>query len=69
VFGVAVLASIFSSYGGYGTPQSFVDGLTPAIWVGAAFVLVGALAAFAIGQRKPKAAELGAPVLEAGSMK
>jgi hypothetical protein len=69
VFGVAVLASIFSSYGGYGTPQSFVDGLTPAIWVGAAFVLVGALAAFAIGQRKPKAAELGAPVFEAGSMK
>ncbi|HZM19452.1 MAG TPA: DHA2 family efflux MFS transporter permease subunit, partial [Gaiellaceae bacterium] len=35
VFGVAVLASVFASYGGYGTPQSFVDGLTPAIWVGA----------------------------------
>jgi nitrate/nitrite transporter NarK len=69
VFGVAVLASIFSSYGGYGTPQSFVNGLTPALWVGAAFVLVGALAAFAIGRRKPRAAELGAPVFEAGSMK
>src|SRR5438874_10735938 len=27
VFGVAVLASIFSHYGGYGLPQEFVDGL------------------------------------------
>jgi ABC-type glycerol-3-phosphate transport system permease component len=48
VFGVAVLSTIFSSYGGYGTGQSFVDGLTPAIWIGAAIVAVGALAAFAI---------------------
>ena len=43
VFGVAVLASVFASYGGYGTPQSFVDGLTPAIWVGAIVVGAGAL--------------------------
>ena len=35
VFGVAVLASIFAHYGGYGTAQTFVDGLTPALWVGA----------------------------------
>src|ERR687885_1239256 len=28
VFGVAVLASIFSRYGGYGTGTSFVDGMT-----------------------------------------
>jgi EmrB/QacA subfamily drug resistance transporter len=69
VFGVAVLASIFSSYGGYGTPESFVDGLTPAIWVGAAFVFVGALAAFAIGRRKRQAAQVGEPVFEASSMK
>ncbi|HEY7207649.1 MAG TPA: DHA2 family efflux MFS transporter permease subunit [Gaiellaceae bacterium] len=53
VFGVAVLASIFSQYGGYGTGQSFVAGMTPAVWVGAALVGVGSLAAFAIG-RKPK---------------
>src|SRR3954454_5128390 len=39
VFGVAVLASIFSQYGGYGhgpgAGDHFVDGLTPALWVGA----------------------------------
>ena len=43
VFGVAVLASVFASYGGYGTPQTFVDGLTPALWVGAIVVAIGAL--------------------------
>jgi EmrB/QacA subfamily drug resistance transporter len=48
VFGVAVLASIFSSYGGYESGQAFVDGLTPAIWIGAAIVAAGALAALAI---------------------
>ena len=36
VFGVAVLASVFARYGGYGTGQTFVDGMTPALWVGAA---------------------------------
>jgi EmrB/QacA subfamily drug resistance transporter len=48
VFGVAVLASIFSRYGGYGAPQTFVDGLQPAVLTGAAVVAVGALAAAAI---------------------
>jgi EmrB/QacA subfamily drug resistance transporter len=51
VFGVAVLASVFSQYGGYGTGQSFVDGLTPAIWVGAVVVALGALAALLIPRR------------------
>ena len=48
VFGVAVLAAIFAGYGGYGTPESFVDGLVPAVWVGAAVVGLGALAALAV---------------------
>ena len=52
VFGVAVLASIFSHYGGYATGQTFVNGLNPAIWVGAAVVGVGAIAAFAIPHRR-----------------
>ncbi|HEX7084046.1 MAG TPA: DHA2 family efflux MFS transporter permease subunit [Gaiellaceae bacterium] len=52
VFGVAVLASIFSRAGGYGTPQTFVHGLTPAVEVGAALVAVGALASFAIRRRR-----------------
>jgi EmrB/QacA subfamily drug resistance transporter len=51
VFGVAVLASIFSRYGGYGSGPSFVDGLTPAIWVGAVVVALAAVAALAIPRR------------------
>src|SRR5215475_12109128 len=52
VFGVAVLASIFAHYGGYGTGESFVNGLTPAIWVGAVVVGLGAVAALFIPGRK-----------------
>jgi EmrB/QacA subfamily drug resistance transporter len=55
VFGVAVLASIFTHYGGYGLPQEFVDGLRPAVAVGAAIVGLGALAAFAIPARRRRA--------------
>jgi EmrB/QacA subfamily drug resistance transporter len=54
VFGVAILASVFSHYGGYGSRDSFVDGMTPAVWIGAAVVAVGSLAAFMI-KRTPKA--------------
>jgi len=56
VFGVAVLASIFSSAGGYGSGQHFVDGLGPAVWVGAVLVALAAVAALAIPRRK-RAAE------------
>ncbi|MGY1942410.1 MFS transporter [Nocardia asiatica] len=41
--GVAVLASVFAGSGSYLDAQSFVDGLVPAVWVGAAIVAVGAL--------------------------
>ena len=41
VFGVAVLASIFARVGGYETAESFVDGMVPAVYVGAALVAVG----------------------------
>jgi EmrB/QacA subfamily drug resistance transporter len=53
VFGVAVLASVFSHYGGYTSGTAFVDGLNPAVWVGAGVVALGAVAAFAI-KRAPK---------------
>jgi len=56
VFGVAVLASIFAHVGGYGTGQSFVDGMTPALFVGAGVGALGALAAFMI-PRRPRATE------------
>ncbi len=43
VLGVAVLASVFTGSGGYGTHQAFVDGLFPAMWVGVAVLAAGAL--------------------------
>ncbi|MFF7731302.1 DHA2 family efflux MFS transporter permease subunit [Streptomyces sp. NPDC008001] len=49
--GVAVLASLFSARGGYGSPQRFVDGLVPALWAGVAAVALGALAALLIPAR------------------
>jgi MFS family permease len=52
VFGVAVLASVFSAAGSYLTPVSFVHGLTAALWVGAAAVGVATLAAIAIPPRQ-----------------
>jgi EmrB/QacA subfamily drug resistance transporter len=51
VFGVAILASVFASYGGYGSGQQFIDGMNPAVYTGAAIVGVGALLAFAIGKQ------------------
>jgi MFS family permease len=58
VFGVAVLAAIFAQKGGYATDQTFVDGMTPAVWVGAAMVGIGALIAFAIPTRRRHAPAL-----------
>jgi EmrB/QacA subfamily drug resistance transporter len=66
VFGVAVLASVFAHYGGYGTGQTFVDGLVPAIYVGAGFVAAGAVAALGISRKvRRQEAEVPAAVLAA----
>ena len=64
VFGVAVLASIFARYGSYRTPETFVHGLTPAIWVGAAFVALGALAALFMAGRRRAPQQALEPALE-----
>jgi EmrB/QacA subfamily drug resistance transporter len=61
VFGVAVLATVWSQYGSYSSGPSFVDGMTPALWIGAAVVLAGAVAAFLIPRRR-RAAEVAVPV-------
>jgi EmrB/QacA subfamily drug resistance transporter len=58
VFGVAVLASIFSHFGGYQTSASFVHGVTPALYVGAAIVGVGAIAAAFIPRARKRPAEV-----------
>jgi EmrB/QacA subfamily drug resistance transporter len=52
VFGVAVLASVFAAIGGYASPDTFSAGLNAALWVGAAVVGLGTVAAFGIPGRK-----------------
>jgi EmrB/QacA subfamily drug resistance transporter len=67
VFGVAVLASVFSHAGGYRTAETFTHGTTTSVWVGAAVVAVGAVAAGLI-RHKPaaaRAAEAADALLEA----
>jgi len=56
VLGVAVLASVFTSAGGYTSPQEYVDGLIPAVWVGAAVLAAGALVALLVPGRPAGAA-------------
>ena len=54
VLGVAVLATVFTGAGGYASPQAFVDGLVPAIWVGSAALALAALVALLVpGKRSP----------------
>jgi EmrB/QacA subfamily drug resistance transporter len=48
VFGVSILASVFSTYGGYGAPELFVRGFGPALYVGAALVAVAAIVSVAL---------------------
>ncbi|MGN6868387.1 MAG: MFS transporter, partial [Solirubrobacteraceae bacterium] len=45
VLGIAVLATVFTSHGSYLSPQTYVSGLVPAMWVGAAVLAAGALIA------------------------
>ncbi len=56
VFGVAVLSSVFSASGSYISSQSFVDGLKPAVAVGAGIVAIGAVAALGIRRLRPDTA-------------
>jgi predicted MFS family arabinose efflux permease len=59
VLGVAVLASVFTSAGGYGSPQAFVDGMIPALWVGVGVLAAGMLVtlAFPFGRRSHEEAK------------
>ncbi|MEU0738371.1 MFS transporter [Streptomyces sp. NPDC006134] len=57
--GIAVMASVFSAQGGYETPQTFVDGLRPAVAAGSGVVALAGLAALLIparGRNTPPAA-------------
>ena len=48
VLGISVLATLFTSHGGYTSPQAFVNGLIPAVWVGAAVLAAGAVVALVL---------------------
>jgi EmrB/QacA subfamily drug resistance transporter len=60
VLGIAVLATVFTSNGSYASPQAYVAGLTPAMWIGAAVLAVGALVAlvFPFNTREGAAAQM-----------
>jgi MFS family permease len=62
--GVSVLATVFSGSGGYATPQSFVDGLVPALWVGAAVLVVGSLVGLAVPRLRAAPAQPLEPLPE-----
>src|SRR4051812_22352888 len=53
--GVAVLASVFATNGSYASPQAFTNGMTSAIWVGAAVLAAGAVIALLVPGRGRRA--------------
>jgi EmrB/QacA subfamily drug resistance transporter len=46
--GIAVLSSVFTSYGSDRSAEDFVNGMHPAVWTGVGVVVLGALAGLAI---------------------
>jgi EmrB/QacA subfamily drug resistance transporter len=66
VFGVAVLAAVFSHVGGYGSGQGFSNGMNASVLVGAVIVALGAVAAFAMpGRIRREPVEVAEPLAEA----
>jgi EmrB/QacA subfamily drug resistance transporter len=65
VLGIAILATVFTSHGSYTTPQAYVDGLVPALWVGVAVLGAGALIA-AVLPFSTRASAAANAVAEAG---
>jgi hypothetical protein len=64
------MSSIFSAQGGYETAASFVDGLRPALVVGAGVVaLAGGAALLIPGRRSRKAAVVEETVAVAGGVR
>ena len=61
VLGVSVLATVFTAHGGYASPQDYVDGLVPAVRVGAAVLFAGALVALLVPSKRRQAATASVP--------
>ena len=64
VLGIAVLGAIFSSHGGYASGQDYVNGMTVAVYAGAAVVAVGAITALLVPSRRTGRSELDLVVPE-----
>ena len=58
VLGIAVLGAIFSSHGGYASGQDYVNGMTVAVYAGAAVVAVGAITALLVPSRRTGRSEI-----------
>ncbi|MDT4927937.1 MAG: hypothetical protein QOF92_804 [Pseudonocardiales bacterium] len=65
VLGIAIVSAVFAASGSYASPQSFRDGVAPALYVTAAIALAGAGAGLFLAGRKVRSAPLVAPVREA----
>ena len=63
---MAVLATVFSGSGAFTSPQGFVDGIVPALWVASAVVALGAVVALLLPRRaRPGRASAAEAVREA----
>ena len=56
VFGVAILASVFTRPGSYSSPEAFAEGFRSALWIAVAFSAIGIPLALSL---KPTASALG----------
>ena len=54
VLGVALLTALFAAKGGYGSAHVFVNGLVPALWLGAALVAVAFVASLLVPKPQPQ---------------
>lgn len=63
VLGLAALGAVFSARGGYTDGQTFIDGLRPALLLGAAAVLVGAGATALLPARRRPDVPAAEPIL------
>ncbi|HEX5146163.1 MAG TPA: DHA2 family efflux MFS transporter permease subunit [Conexibacter sp.] len=63
--GVSVLSTVFAGAGSYASPQAFTDGMTQAVWVGAAVLAAGAVCALFVPGRA-RQAEMAAASRAAG---
>ena len=57
--GIAILATAFSAAGSYASPETFVDGATAAMPIGAAVLVVGVIAALLVPSAKGAAGPVG----------